>query len=214
MKTKVNTPYSKEEELLNIITHGLGLLLSVIASAVMIYYARKYASPLAITSVSVYGGSLVLLYAASTIYHAVHIKRWKDFFRKVDKLCIYLLIAGTYTPVLLLGIGGTWGWVLLSVIWAMAALGFVFQFSPLHKSERWSLFLYAGMGWLAIVAAKPMFDNLSLMAILYLLIGGILYTSGIYFYAQDKIRFNHAIWHVFVLGGSITHFIAIFFFVM
>ena len=203
-------PYTKEEEYWNTLTHGIGAILSLIGLMAMLIYTAQFSSTLAVICSSIYGGSLVLLYTASTVYHASREKRWKDFFRKVDKLCIYLLIAGTYTPVLMLGIGGTWGWVLLSIIWALVVLGFVFQFSSMQKSESWSLLIYIAMGWLAVVAVKPMLENLSLATIICLVTGGVLYTSGVYFYAQERIRFNHVIWHLFVLGGSISHFVAIF----
>lgn len=207
-------PYSDQEEKWNIITHGIGVLLSIIGMAFMLRHALGKGEPMVIICTVIYSLSLIVLYAASTIYHIAWEKVWKDALRKVDKLCIYLLIAGTYTPVLLLGIGGRWGWTLFSLVWAMAALGFVFQFSTWHRSEKLSLALYAGMGWLAIIAVKPILNQLEPEAIALLLTGGLLYTGGIYFYAKEKIHFNHVIWHLFVLGGSITHFFGIYFYVL
>lgn len=159
---------------------------------------------------TVFGLTLVLLYSASTIYHAVVKPKWKNIFRLIDHLCIYLLIAGTYTPVALLGLKGAWGWTIFGLAWAFAVMGFVFKFSPLRKSEKLSLSLYALMGWLIIIAVKPLYNNLPAGALWLLLGGGLCYTAGIYFYAKEKIPYNHPIWHVFVLGGSTLHFLGIF----
>jgi hemolysin III len=206
--------YPPKEERLNTLTHGLGGLLAIAGSVLMVYYAAVNGSALAVVCASIYGASLILLYFASTAYHGVRNPKWKKKLQVVDHLCIYLLIAGTYTPVVLLGIGGAWGWTLFSIIWGLAILGFVFRLSSFKKSERISLALYVLMGWLIVVGIKPVLENIPGPALLLFALGGIFYTSGIYFYVKDKIRFNHAIWHVFVMAGSLLHFFGVFFYLI
>lgn len=204
----------RKEEFWNVLTHGLGVILSLIGLFVLIYFASQSGSLMDLICAVVFGLSMVLLYLASTIYHAVSNEKRKLIFQKLDHLCIYILIAGTYTPIALLGLKGAWGWSIFGSIWGMAALGFVFKFSPLRKSEKLSLILYAAMGWLIIIAIKPLVENLSSEALLYMGLGGLFYTVGIYFYAQNKIPYNHAIWHLFVLAGSAFHFFGILFYVL
>ena len=200
----------KREEFLNVLTHGTGALLSVAALVIMIIYSIYRGTATHLAASLVFGISLVVLYSASTIYHAMVKLKWKRLFRLIDHLSIYILIAGTYTPIALLGLKGTWGWVIFGLVWAFAIVGFIFKFSPLRRSEKLSLSLYALMGWLIIIAIKPLLANMETGALLYLLGGGLCYTFGIYFYAKEKIPYNHAIWHVFVLGGSVLHFFGIF----
>ncbi len=200
----------KREEFWNTLTHGLGAVLAVVALVLLIVFSAYNGSAMHLAVSLVFGISLVLLYSASTIYHAVVKLKWKRFFRLIDHLSIYVLIAGTYTPFALLGLKGTWGWTIFGLIWAFAIVGFIFKFSPLRRSEKLSLSLYALMGWLIIIAIKPLLANVPSPALWYLLGGGLCYTFGIYFYAKEKIPYNHAIWHVFVLGGSTLHFLGIF----
>ena len=200
----------KSEELWNTITHGAGAVLSVAALAAMVLYSVIKGTTLHLTASVVFGISLILLYTASTVYHAAYKLRWKRMLQRIDHLCIYILIAGTYTPVALLGLKGLWGWSIFGLIWAFAIAGFIFKFSPLRKNEKISLTLYALMGWLIIVAIKPLLANLAPGMLWYLVGGGLCYTFGIYFYAKEKIPYNHAIWHVFVLAGSALHFTGIF----
>ncbi|WP_300675599.1 hemolysin III family protein [Soonwooa sp.] len=204
----------KLEEFWNVITHGSGILLSVIALVSMIVASVSKGNPMQLAVSLVFGLSLIVLYSASTIYHAASTLKWKKFWRKIDHLSIYLLIAGTYTPVALLGLKGAWGWSIFGIIWGLVLIGFIFKFSPLQKNEKISLSLYALMGWLCIIAIKPMFENLSTGALSFIALGGLFYTFGIYFYAKDHKRFYHPIWHVFVLGGSVMHYIAVFFFIL
>ncbi len=206
--------YHPTEERWNTITHAIGGILSIIGSAAMIYYTAKDGTYLDIICAGIYGASLILLYFASTAYHGIKDRKWKRIFRTVDYLCIYLLIAGTYTPVVVLGIGGYWGWTLFFLIWGMVLMGFIFRFSSFKESERLSLALYVLMGWLIIVAIHPILERFPLEALAYFAVGGLLYTSGIYFYAVERIKYNHAIWHVFVLVASILHFFGIFFYVI
>lgn len=204
----------RREEIFNVVTHGTGAVLSVVALIVMVLYSALYGTAMHLAASLVFGGSLVILYSASTVYHAMTKLRWKRFFRLIDHLSIYVLIAGTYTPVALLGLKGAWGWTIFGLIWAFALAGFVFKFSPLRRSEKLSLILYALMGWLIIIAIKPLIANVNHTALYYLLGGGLCYTFGIYFYAKEKIPYNHAIWHIFVLGGSTLHFLGIFFYLI
>ena len=200
----------KSEELWNTVTHGAGALLSIAALVLIVAYSAIYGTAMHVAASVIFGSSLVLLYSASTIYHAAWKLRWKRILQKIDHLCIYVLIAGTYTPVALLGLKGVWGWSIFGTIWAFAIAGFIFKFSPLRRFEKLSLALYAVMGWLIIIAIKPLIESLSAGALSYLLGGGLCYTFGIYFYAKEKIPYNHTIWHLFVLGGSALHFFGIF----
>lgn len=204
----------KNEEVWNTLTHGLGALLSVAALVLMLVVASRYGSALDVVCASIFGATLVFQYVASTFYHAQFKPRLKYYWQKVDHVCIYLLIAGTYTPVTLTGLGGGWGWTIFGIIWGLAIFGFVYKLSALRKYKKISLFLYILMGWVIVIAAKPMWESLSAEALLFIGIGGLLYTLGTYFYANDKIPYNHAIWHLFVLGGSAFHFFAILWYIL
>lgn len=176
----------KKEEFWNVITHGTGLLLSLVALSVLIAFSAWHGTRTHLIAAAVFGFSLVLLYTASTLYHAMYKLRWKRLFQKIDHLCIYILIAGTYTPVALLGLKGSWGWTIFGLIWTLAIAGFAFKFSPLRRSEKLSLGLYAIMGWLIIIAIKPLLANLQPGALWYILAGGLCYTVGIYFMRRKK----------------------------
>ena len=200
----------KSEELWNVVTHGTGAILSIVALVIMVIYSAYHGTFMHIAVSVIFGSSLVLLYSASTVYHWAWKLRWKRLLQRIDHLCIYILIAGSYTPIALLGLKGAWGWTIFGLIWAFAIAGFIFKFSPLRKSEKLSLTLYALMGWLIIIAIRPLIDNLATGALLFLLGGGLCYTFGIYFYAKEKMPYNHTIWHLFVLGGSTLHFLGVF----
>jgi len=200
----------KSEEFWNVVTHGVGALLSVIAVTMLIYYSVFHGTAMHIVASAVFGTTLVMLYSASTVYHAAWKLKWKRIMQKIDHLCIYLLIAGSYTPIALLGLKGAWGWTIFGLIWAFALVGFIFKFSPLKKNEKLSLSLYAIMGWLIIIAIKPLIENMASGALYFLLGGGLCYTFGIYFYAKDRMPYAHTIWHMFVLGGSTLHFLGVF----
>jgi hemolysin III len=203
--------YSEEEEFWNTLTHGVGILLSITALVMMVLSAD---SGLAVVSTAIFGVTLVLLYTASTLYHANRDEKRKKVLKRIDHLSIYLLIAGTYTPVCLLGLQGAWGWTIFGLIWGLVLLGFIFKFSSWRDNKKLSLLLYGTMGWLIVIAIKPMLDSLSTDALLYLLLGGLLYTTGIYFYANKGVKYYHAIWHLFVLGGSVMHFLSVFLFIL
>lgn len=199
------------EEIANSITHGLGVILSITALIVLLSFSAGRGDGWATVSFAIYGTSLVLLYASSSIYHGLDGPR-KRTLRMLDHSSIYLLIAGTYTPITLLGLGGVLGWTLFGLVWAMAAGGIIVNLFFLGKSkkfERIGVGLYIGMGWLAIIAIKPMIERLPLGMLLWILAGGLFYTLGVVFYAWKKMSYHHAIWHLFVLGGSTCHFLAI-----
>lgn len=204
----------KSEEFWNVITHGTGALLSFVALGVLVVFSIIKGTMIHFAASLVFGLSLVLLYSASTLYHAAYTLKWKRIFQKADHICIYVLIAGTYTPIALLGLKGVWGWAVFGCIWAFALAGFIFKFSPLQRSEKLSLTLYALMGWLIITVIKPLIENLAPEALYYLLGGGLCYTFGIYFFVKEKIPYNHTIWHIFVLSGSALHFFGIFFYLI
>ncbi|MFO8111217.1 MAG: hemolysin III family protein [Desulfosalsimonadaceae bacterium] len=201
--------YTTGEEIANTVTHGIGALLSVAALVTLLLLARENGDLWRIAGFTIYGISLFTLYLASSLYHAVTGEKLKKIFRMLDHSSIYLLIAGTYTPILLIAMRGTWGWTLFVLIWTMAAAGLVYKFIFLDRSEWVSLAIYIAMGWLAIIAIKPMLAMLPAGLLLWIVFGGLLYTGGIVFYVWKRIPFNHAIWHLFVLGGSTLHFVGI-----
>jgi hemolysin III len=214
MITKTNAPlHSLREELANSMISGVGFVLAVAGSIVLVTRAGNYGTARHIVSCSVYGATLILLYAASTLYHGIHFPPAKAVLRAFDHSAIFLLIAGTYTPFALVNLAGAWGWSLFGVIWGLAALGIAFQ----ARLRRWPVVrvgLYVGMGWAVVVALKPLFAAVAPGGLMLLLVGGLAYTLGLGFYAWRRLPYHHAIWHVFVLTGSISHFFAIFLYVI
>ena len=206
--------YSLREEIANSITSAVGVALAVAGSAILIARANNYGAVWHVVSCSVYGATLILLYTASTLYHSIHFPRVKSILRVLDHAAIFLLIAGTYTPFTMVNLRGSWGWSLFGVIWGLAFMGIVFQASFLRRWAIASVGLYVGMGWAVVVAAKPMFATVAPGGLVLLLVGGLAYTLGIGFYAWRRLPYHHAIWHVFVLAGSIFHFFAILFYVI
>ncbi|MBC2717030.1 MAG: hemolysin III family protein [Desulfobacteraceae bacterium] len=204
--------YTLGEEIANSITHGIGAALSIAALVLLVVFASQHRDAWRIVSFSIYGVSLITLYLSSTLYHAFTNEKAKHFFRLMDHSCIFLLIAGTYTPPTLIAMRGSWGWTLFTLIWAMAVGGLIFETINIGKYKFISVAIYMAMGWLAIVAIKPMLEALPPGMFQWFLIGGLFYTAGIIFYAWKRIPYNHAIWHLFVLGGSITHFFGILFY--
>ncbi len=198
------------EEIANAITHGAGLLASLIALPVLIWSAVQSHDAREIAGVSIFGITLCLLYTASTLYHAFPPGRAKRVFRVLDHSAIYLLIAGTYTPFALGALRGPWGWSLLTVVWVLAALGVTMKATVGFRYEKLSTAVYIGMGWLAIVVIKPLLDHVAPVGIVWLVAGGLCYTAGVVFYATDRrVWYGHAIWHVFVAAGSVCHFFAV-----
>ena len=202
------------EELVNSLTHGTGALLSAAGLGVLVVLACLHGTALHIVSCSIYGATLVLLYTASTLYHSVRSPRLKQAFRVVDRSCIYLLIAGTYTPFTLVTLRGGWGWTLFSLVWVLAAAGIVFQLLFVNRFKILSAVAYLLMGWLAVFAIKPLIEALPAGGFAWLLAGGIVYTLGALVYLFRKLPYNHAIWHFFVLGGSACHYVAVVLYVV
>ena len=196
-------------ERFNAWTHLAGTVLSITGTAILITMAASLGDPWKIVSVSIFGATLILLYSASTLYHSLR-GRAKLILRKLDHLSIYLLIAGTYTPFCLITLRGPWGWTLFGIVWGLALIGMVQEIKPRSEARLMSLALYAIMGWVILIAIRPLLDRLETAGILWLAGGGLLYTIGILFYAFDtRFRHWHGIWHLFVLGGSAAHYIAI-----
>jgi len=200
--------YTVREEAANVATHAAGLLASIVGVVVLVYLGVVRGEVLHVASAGLYGATLVALYAASTLYHAFRKPGVKRVLRVLDHCAIYLLIAGTYTPFVLVGLGGGWGWALFCVIWAMAAAGIVFKVFATGRFAVVSTAAYVAMGWLGVVAIGPLVRALPGAALAWLLAGGIAYTAGTFFYHR-RVPYSHALWHVFVLLGSVCHFVAI-----
>jgi hemolysin III len=197
------------EEIANAITHGIGLLLSIGGGIILITLAARHASTREIISAAVFASTLVVMYVASTLYHAIPHPRAKRNLKVFDHCAIFLLIAGTYTPFTIVALKGTLGWSLFGIVWGLAALGIVFKLFFTGKMRLLSTITYVLMGWIAIVAVVPISRALQPAALYWLIAGGIAYTAGTLFYHNQRIPYSHAIWHVFVLAGSVSHFIAI-----
>ena len=197
------------EEVANSITHGLGFVLSLAAFPVLVILAVRSGDPWRIVSCAVYGTTLVLLYASSTLYHAFRVPRVKRIFQICDYAAIYLLIAGTYTPFTLVNLRGPWGWALFGIVWALAVSGVVSTAVALHLSRYITPAISVAMGWLVIIAIKPLLVAVPMTGIIWLIAGGIAYTAGVIFFAWERLPYGHAIWHCFVLVGSVCHFTAV-----
>ena len=203
--------YSTKEEFWNGLTHGIAALLTIPATLLLVNKAQHHSSTLELVSYVIFGISMFCLYFASTMYHS-----WpthKTFLKKLDHSSIFLLIAGTYTPIVLVAIGGKLGWTIFAVHWLLATMGIVLKHFCVYRFKLLSLFVYIGMGWLIIFVAKPLFAHIGIAGFATLLMGGLSYTIGTYFYKNDRIPYNHAIWHLFVLGGSVAMFCAIYLYV-
>lgn len=195
------------EELASSLTHAVGAALSIFALILMVVRAE---GALEVTSTAIFGASLVTLYTSSTFYHWITRDPLKEFFQLLDHSCIYLLIAGTYTPVTLLVLQGGWGWSLFGVVWGLAVAGILFKALTHGRNDHWiSTAIYIAMGWLVVVALKPLLASIEFAGFLLLAAGGLSYTLGVTFFVWEKMRFNHAIWHLFVLGGSVCHVVAV-----
>ncbi len=198
---------SHREEVASALTHGAGLLFSVAALVGMLWVAGGDA--VRVTAAAMFGASLVALYLSSTLYHVFTDHRRKAMFQMLDHACIYLLIAGSYTPLTLVALKGAWGWSLFGVVWFLALAGILIKTRFARRRDHWiSTALYIAMGWLAVIALGPMIRALPLAGVLWLVAGGVSYTAGVVFFAWKRLPYNHAIWHLFVLGGSVCHVIA------
>ena len=212
MKTAACSTYTLKEEIISSIVHGIGVFLSIAITGVLVTLSAVYGNVWSIVSTAIFGASMMLMYMASTLYHAIPFPHAKTILKKFDHIAIYYLIAGTYTPFLLVLMRGTLGWVLFAVIWSLALLGTVLKIvSSGSGTKIWSVSLYLGMGWLVLIASKTLFAVMSKLALVFLVLGGIFYTVGIIFYLWKSKKYTHAIWHGFVLVGTIMHFMAILF---
>jgi hemolysin III len=203
------SPRARHEELANALTHGLGVLAGLTAGAALVVLAAHTGDPWRIVGTSIFVATLVGLYTASTLYHAIPSARWKVRLRTVDHAAIYLLIAGTYTPFTLSSLRGGWGWSLFGVVWGLAVAGVAFKILLLGRFPRLSTTLYVAMGWLVLVAAVPLVQRLSPLTLIWLVAGGVCYTAGTAFYHTERIPYAHAVWHLFVLAGSACHGVAV-----
>ena len=210
---KLNT-YSLNEEKLNVISHGIGLVLSVIALVFLVVKSIVYGETIHVVSSIIYGVSLITLYTASTLYHKSTREKLRKRLNVFDHASIFVLIAGSYTPYLLISISGTLGWRFFAFIWIAAVTGVILKLFYFGKYSILSTVMYIVMGWVIVFLMKPLTENVSSSGIYWLYIGGILYTVGAIIYSINKIKMNHAIFHFFVLGGSISHFISIYFYVL
>jgi hemolysin III len=205
--------FSAGEELAHSLTHGIGLLLGIAALILMVVFAAQRGTAITVVSCSVYGVTLVVLYASSMLYHALPPGRGKRVFGILDHAAIFLLIAGTYTPFALVTLNGGWGWSLFGVIWGLAIGGIVLEAISGGRMRRMQLLLYLVMGWGIVGAARPLLRELPTAGLVLLLSGGLAYTLGVIFFVWKR-PFHHAVWHVFVLGGSICHFFAVLLYVV
>jgi hemolysin III len=205
---------ARKYELANCATHGMGLALSIAGCALLVTLAALRGNPWHIVACSVYGATLVCLYSASTIYHGVRSRRWKRVWRVIDHSAIYLLIAGTYTPFTLVSLRGAWGWSLFGIVWGLTLVGILFKVWFVDRVPVISTIVYLLMGWLAVIAIKPVLAAVPLAAIAWLAAGGLLYTAGVAFFAWEKLPYHHAIWHAFVLAGSVCHYVAVLYYVI
>lgn len=208
-ETRASDFYSHREELANILTHLPGIPLSIIGLVLLILLGIRNDSATEITSFSIFGVSLTLLYLSSTLYHITRKPERKAFFRKLDHSAIYCVIAGTYTPFLLVGLKGTLGWWMFGLIWTLAISGVLYKMFYLGKHNKISLYTYIGMGWIAIIVIRQLIASVPPDALYWLLAGGAAYTGGTVFFSMRKLPYNHAVWHLFVAAGSLCHFFAV-----
>ena len=214
MQSDINSNESANyEEIANTFTHAVGIVLFFFGSVALIVKGYVSENVLKIFSAYIFGGSLVLLYSSSTVYHAISDPKWKSFFRLIDHSAIFVLIAGTYTPFLLVALYDKVHISFIVIMWAIAIMGIVYKILPIKKVKLVSKMIYLAMGWMAIFKIKTFYDYLPYQASLWILIGGLFYSIGTIFYSRDSIPYHHALWHIFVLCGSASHFIAIYLYV-
>ena len=207
--------YTLSEELINSISHGFGAVLGIVA--VVLCVIKSIGSAMAVVCSAIYGGSMIILYMMSTMYHALKRNRAKKVFRVIDHCSVYLLIAGTYTPYTLVGLGGAIGWVLFGIVWAAAIVGITLNAVSLSKFKIFSMITYIAAGWVIVIAMKPLIDSIAFTGVLYLLLGGLAYTLGAVLYMVSKkknLKYGHSVFHIFVLLGSLLHFFSIYFYVI
>lgn len=198
--------YSIKEEIANSISHGLGVIAGIVALVLMLLKGQDHLTPIQLTGVAIYGASIIVLFLCSTLYHSVSHSGWKHKLKIADHCAIYCLIAGTYTPLMLISLQGTQSIVILTAIWSLAIGGILFKTLFIHKFKKLSLVLYLAMGWLCVTVMGDLTAAMSELGFNLLILGGLFYTLGVVFYVGKRIPFNHAIWHLFVLGGAMSHF--------
>jgi hemolysin III len=206
--------YQTADEVASSVIHGIGIALSIAGLAVLVAFAALYGGAREITASAVYGTSLILLYTASTLYHSIPGVLAKRVLRTFDHIAIYLLIAGTYTPITLLALPPAWGWPLLTIVWTLALAGSLLELGVLRRYHKVAVFLYIAMGWVAMIAFKPLSAHMATGGMALLIAGGVAYTGGVPFYLARKLPYHHAVWHVFVLAGSVLHFLAVLLYVL
>jgi hemolysin III len=214
MNTRPSKTYRKltnGEEIINAITHGIGSILSIAALVVLIIVAGRHGDIWHLVSFSIYGSTLILLYLSSTLYHSFSNQKVKNLFARFDHISIFLLIAGTYTPILLTSMRGIWGWTLFGIIWGLAIAGAVIRSIYLHRFRKLMVAVYLLMGWMFVLAGKQIYLSLPSASLTFLILGGIAYSVGVIFYMWRSLPYAHGIWHLFVLAGSVLHFFAIYF---
>ncbi len=211
IEARADTIHHRIEEWLNSATHGIGAILSVVGTIALVVAARQMGDTWKLASFSIFGATLILLYLASAFYHGSKSVKLKSFFKTLDHCAIFLLIAGTYTPFLLVNMRGTVGWTFFSIIWSLALSGVILKVIFRHRFRLVRVAIYLLMGWLIVFASADLVNSLSIRALHLTIAGGLVYTVGVVFYLLDRIPYMHAIWHLFVIGGSTCHFSAIYF---
>jgi hemolysin III len=211
---KVPPTYQQTEEKLNVLTHAFGFLLSIVGLVLLVLRASEFGTAKHVISFGIFGATLILLYAASTLYHSAKKTRTRHYLNIFDHAAIYVLIAGTYTPFALVTLGGASGWRLFYVIWSLALAGVILKLFFIGRYNALSTIMYVAMGWLVVFDVEALIENLPFYGLIWLFAGGLSYTLGAIFFSIHRIKYNHAIFHVFVLGGSFCHFISIYFFVL
>jgi len=210
--------FTYQEELANAISHLIGTILAIIGLVLLVVFSSIKGNVWHITSSAIYGSTLIMLYLSSTLNHWLPAGKGKNFFFNFDQIAIFLLIAGTYTPLSLVALQGVFGWVIFGLEWGLAILGITIKIIKPNKFESgvnlFNIILYIVMGWMIVIAIAPVLKNLPLAGLIWILIGGAMYSLGILFFKQFKFKFHHLIWHLFVLAGSVSHFIAIFYYVI
>lgn len=214
MSKTQTAPYSIGEEIAHAVTHGVGAALSVAGLTILVVLAAIEGDAWRVTSVAIYGASLFLLYLSSTLYHAIPAPRAKYVFKMLDHVCIYLLIAGTYTPFLLVTLRHSVGWLVFTLVWSIAVLGILLKIFALRRFQRLSVVAYLGLGWLCVAIFRDLLAGLPGTGVALLVAGGLCYSIGVIFYVWKRLPYNHAIWHVFVLAGSVSHFFTILLYVL
>lgn len=206
---KIKRKYTLGEEIFSSVSHGVGACLSIAGTVVLLVFSVIYGNALAVVSSSIYGASLIILYTMSTLYHSFTNEKVKHFFQIMDHNTIFLLIAGTYTPITLYILGGVTGWVLFSVVWVASIIGITLNSINMEKAKIPSLVCYIATGWVIIFAIKPLIAKVPFLSALFLVLGGVIYTVGIVFYVIKKVKYFHPIWHIFTVLGSAFHYFSI-----